>query len=150
MKLITIALLLSAGVAQGEVYQCPSEDGSLSFTDKPCAGGSVVDVDRPRGTVIKPDYSSARSPYQVGGRRSSRPTEYDKLMERRDRKAKERNRRIDNSRREASRERRHKELVDALRTPVYGGYYRDDRRRTYRGAPKKRQRSRATFAPARK
>lgn len=147
---ITIALLLCAFATHGEVYQCPAADGSASFTDKPCKGGSVVDVETNSSEAARRVYSSAvTSPYPVGGRRSSKPTEYDKLMARRDRRTKEKNRRIDNTRREAAQERRHQDLVDALRAPLYGGYYRRDLRDT-RDYSRKRQRSRATFAPARK
>lgn len=50
LKLLAAVLLLaSASPARAEIYRCPGPDGSVRFSDQPCAGAQeIVVVDKPQ------------------------------------------------------------------------------------------------------
>lgn len=75
---IMLLALLTPATALGAVYRCPGTGGSVTYTDRPCPGGSRVDIDSaPQPTTGAPtpgqDQSKPEQPPPPSESRSAPP-----------------------------------------------------------------------------
>ena len=104
---VTAALLIAPLVASGtDVYSCPTADGTVSFTDKPCAGGTEIRI-APAQTVSYNPGPSAR----VSGRDAT-----EEFLAKRSARASRVKARYAAKQRAIQEERRHQETVKAIRS----------------------------------
>lgn len=107
ISLVSAALLIAPVAAQSaDIYKCPTVDGTVSFTDKPCAGGTEIHI-APAQTVSYNPGPSTR----VSGRDAT-----DEFLAKRSARASRVKARHAAKQRAIQEERRHQETVKAIRS----------------------------------